>query len=46
MTVWAADKKTVGCEILLQLREKPLVGCETPNEEHRLQENKLAIQWQ
>jgi hypothetical protein len=42
MTVWTADNKTVGREILLQLREKPIVGCETTNEEHRLHEKKLV----
>jgi hypothetical protein len=46
MTVWTADNQTVGCEILLQLRKKPIAGCETTNEEHGLHENKLAIQWQ
>jgi len=42
MTVRAADNKTVRYEILLQLREKPLVGRKTPNEEHRLHEKKLV----
>jgi hypothetical protein len=42
MTVWAADNKTVGGEILLQLLEKPLVGRKTPNEEHGLHEKKLV----
>jgi hypothetical protein len=42
MTVWTANNQTVGGEILLKLREKPLVGCKTPNEEHRLHEKKLV----
>ena len=46
MTVWPTDNQTMGHEILLQLREKPIAGCETANEEHGLYEKKLAIQWQ
>jgi hypothetical protein len=46
MTVRTADNQTVGCEVLLQLREKPLASCETTNEKHKLHEKKLAIHWQ
>ena len=44
MTVWTANDQTVWCEILLQLREKPIAGCETTNKKHGLNENKLVIQ--
>ena len=46
MTVWPTDNQTIGDKIFLQLREKPIAGCETTNEEYRLYEKKLAIQWQ
>jgi hypothetical protein len=43
MTIRTANNQTVGREILLQLREKPITGCETTNEEHRLQEGKEEV---
>ena len=43
MAVWTANNQTVGCEILLQLREKPLASCETTNKEYGLDEKKLVI---